>query len=57
MGVQKRQMYRGSRGGSVGDKAGKGFGVAKIAGYPQGMWGAGGRRKMLRRGWGDRENF
>lgn len=31
--------YRGSRRGSVGERARKGFGVAKIAGYPEGMWG------------------
>lgn len=36
----------------MGEKAGMGFGVAKIAGYPRGMWGAGGRRKLPRRGGG-----
>lgn len=39
----------------MGERAGKGFRVAKIAGYPEGMWGAEGRRKLLRRGGGEIE--
>lgn len=39
----------------MGERARKGFRVAKIAGYPEGMWGAEGRRKLLRRGGGEIE--